>query len=1110
MWKQLATTLILLLTTSSLLYAGPALKDFIDVQQPDGTHFKARKHGDEFQNWTETESGHTIIRNRHSSEWEYAEQNLDGTLRESGITVIPNRTVPAHIPKKLKPPRNIEAERSRSQSLQKMHQQRAPGASASSVQSSSVTSYAPGDWNPIPVSGTQKIIMILVNFTNRSLITTASGWSSSIFSTAAGVKSVANYYRDNSFSTLLITPLPHTQPGSPAGVITVSVPHVHPYNGTAESVWVAAAINAASSYINFADMDANNNGFIDQSEALIYLIPAGYEESGSNKTPSVWGHTQLYSGGGLAAAGKTFTAYAINGELNNSGIQHPIGVIAHEMGHLVCGLPDLYDLSDRNQAMGLFSLMADGSWGQDTGEASAVTPTNLDAWSREYLGWASPVTPTSATTLFLAHPLSSVSAVYKLVSPSVSTSEYFLIENRQPVGWDRGIRGRIGSGWSGGLLVTHIDITSRTVDPNDINNYTVTNRRQGVVPVQASTARCDMLSDGATCPGDASTLFYAPNNADLTPFTTPNTNFYNGSASNFSLSGISVPMTTMTGTLAFAPQVNGSCGTSNGGTFSIVPAFGLCTTGVASSVTGSGPWYWNCDGSEGGVSVACSARIQTLNVNATVTGGNGSVSCTSPVAYGSSSTCTVTPSNGYQLATFTDNSFTATGSVTGGRYIIPNVTDTHSIKATFSLIADTTKPEISSFSIPATSRSLTVPVISLIASDNVAVAAYLLTESATAPSAASPGWSSSSPTSYSFVSAGSKTLYAWVKDVAGNVSANLRATVNVDITAPALSLATLANGAVTNNATLNVSGTVSDTSGVAGLTINNTSVTVTNGSFIHPFILQAGANAIRIVATDTLGNTTIDTRTITLDISAPVLNISSPADNINSAQPFAVITGTINKSATVTIKVNSSTPHNASIAGNSFNTNEILSPGINTLDITATDLAGNTSAVRRTVIFDNSAPSLTVSLPGQGITTAHTTFTIGGTATDSITRTTLKISVDGQNLAPAVASDGTFSQTLTLPVTKTYTVVVTATDLAGNTASLQRTITRIAALAQPTISDALKVLQAVVGITQLTATEQIRYDVAPLESGGAPYGNGVIDAADVILILRRSIGIGSW
>jgi len=44
----------------------------------------------------------------------------------------------------------------------------------------------------------------------------------------------------------------------------------------------------------------------------------------------------------------------------------------------------------------------------------------------------------------------------------------------------------------------------------------------------------------------------------------------------------------------------------------------------------------------------------------------------------------------------------------------------------------------------------------------------------------------------------------------------------------------------------------------------------------------------------------------------------------------------------------------------------------------------------------------------------------------------------------------------------------------------------------------------------LTPAEEIRYDVAPLGASGTPVGNGVIDVADVILVLRRIIGIGSW
>jgi hypothetical protein len=64
--------------------------------------------------------------------------------------------------------------------------------------------------------------------------------------------------------------------------------------------------------------------------------------------------------------------------------------------------------------------------------------------------------------------------------------------------------------------------------------------------------------------------------------------------------------------------------------------------------------------------------------------------------------------------------------------------------------------------------------------------------------------------------------------------------------------------------------------------------------------------------------------------------------------------------------------------------------------------------------------------------------------------------------------------------------------------------------AQPTLVDALKVFQSYVGAVSLSPAEKIRYDVAPLSANGSPLGNGVIDDADIILILRRSVGIGSW
>jgi hypothetical protein len=57
--------------------------------------------------------------------------------------------------------------------------------------------------------------------------------------------------------------------------------------------------------------------------------------------------------------------------------------------------------------------------------------------------------------------------------------------------------------------------------------------------------------------------------------------------------------------------------------------------------------------------------------------------------------------------------------------------------------------------------------------------------------------------------------------------------------------------------------------------------------------------------------------------------------------------------------------------------------------------------------------------------------------------------------------------------------------------------------------DALKAMQVAVGMTSATLAEQVRADVAPLVNG-VPEPDGAITLVDVLLILRRSIGLVTW
>jgi hypothetical protein len=98
--------------------------------------------------------------------------------------------------------------------------------------------------------------------------------------------------------------------------------------------------------------------------------------------------------------------------------------------------------------------------------------------------------------------------------------------------------------------------------------------------------------------------------------------------------------------------------------------------------------------------------------------------------------------------------------------------------------ADTTPPTVTTFSLPSTSSSLTVSISALAASDNVGVTGYMVNESSTKPASNAAGWSTTPPSSYTFASAGTKTLYAWAKDAAGNVSASRSASVTITINTP--------------------------------------------------------------------------------------------------------------------------------------------------------------------------------------------------------------------------------------------------------------------------------------------------------------------------------------
>ncbi len=97
------------------------------------------------------------------------------------------------------------------------------------------------------------------------------------------------------------------------------------------------------------------------------------------------------------------------------------------------------------------------------------------------------------------------------------------------------------------------------------------------------------------------------------------------------------------------------------------------------------------------------------------------------------------------------------------------------------IILDSTNPNVTGFSIPSTANSLTVDITTFTATDDTSVAGYLLTETADTPSAGDVGWTANAPTTYTFSTRGAKTLYAWAKDSAGNISTSLNDSITITL-----------------------------------------------------------------------------------------------------------------------------------------------------------------------------------------------------------------------------------------------------------------------------------------------------------------------------------------
>lgn len=126
--------------------------------------------------------------------------------------------------------------------------------------------------------------------------------------------------------------------------------------------------------------------------------------------------------------------------------------------------------------------------------------------------------------------------------------------------------------------------------------------------------------------------------------------------------------------------------------------------------------------------------------------------------------------------------------------------------------------------------------------------------------------------------------------------------------------------------------------------------------------LADGSHTIKIDASDNDGNAaTQKSVTFKIDTVPPTLSVSSPVDNLVTNQASCTVSGTTNditsSPVTLTIKLNSATAEAVTVADNgAFTKTLTLVNGKNTITIVATDSAGKSTTVTRTVTLDTGAP----------------------------------------------------------------------------------------------------------------------------------------------------------
>lgn len=484
-------------------FAAPAAPIETVITQPDGTQFISKAAGDEYAAWIETKGGHSIVLGGDGF-WYYAELTPDGVLTSNGT-----RVGAATLGQLLTMPRHLSPTPTEPFEVNAPNKRLIPGTKGAPV--------------------TQDVVTILVEFSDTAFTYSDATLEALMY---GATNSVKEYYLEASYNNFTISPAAETEGTIDDGIIHVVLGTAHPDLGASFSGWrptASAVLSAADVDIDYSSFDDNADGTITVDELSVVMILAGYEASygSSPSTPNVWGHkTSLNSA--LTLDGVDLQPYTMFGE-RHGGHVATIGIMCHELGHLMLGLPDLYDTNGGSEGIGEWGLMGSGSWNK-TGSFSGDSPAHLTAWSKAQVGFMTPTDINSAVTgSSLTNADASADAKRLWIDQYRSPiGEYFMIENRQLSGYDAGLPGD-------GLIIYHVD-GSKTSNSDETAKWVDVEEADGLAHLDSETNRGDT---GDPFPGSSS-------NTTFNDASNPNSKDQSGTATNISVSSISASANVMT------------------------------------------------------------------------------------------------------------------------------------------------------------------------------------------------------------------------------------------------------------------------------------------------------------------------------------------------------------------------------------------------------------------------------------------------------------------------------------------------------------------------------------------------------------------------------------